>query len=69
MIIKTAKILTLTLAVLFIGGCASYSISEQDMTEYLQDSVVLEQSVGIENVMYAQVAVDDLKVKNWSFRY
>lgn len=63
MITKTVKILTLTFATLVVSGCASYSITEQDMTEYLQDSVVLEQSVGIENVMYAQVAVDDLKVK------
>ncbi|MDB1125608.1 DUF1439 domain-containing protein [Vibrio algarum] len=46
-----------------VGGCASYSITEQDMDEYLQDTVGLEQSVGIENVMYAEVSVDDLKVK------
>lgn len=48
---------------LAISGCASYSITEQDMTNYLHDNVNFEQSVGIENVMYAQVSVDDLQVK------
>ena len=33
------------------------------MTEYLADSVMLEQEVGVQSVMYAQVAVDDLQVK------
>ncbi|MBY5945240.1 DUF1439 domain-containing protein [Photobacterium rosenbergii] len=62
--IKTkAKLLSVALAAALLGGCASYSISEQDMTNYLQDSVSLDQSVGVENVMYAEVAVDDLEVK------
>lgn len=64
MMIKTkAKLLSVALAAALLGGCASYSISEQDMTNYLQDSVSLDQSVGVENVMYAEVAVDDLEVK------
>ena len=46
-----------------LGGCASYSITEKDMTEYLQESVEINQSVGVENMMYAQVAVEDLQVK------
>lgn len=51
------------IAVLALAGCASYSITEKDMTDYLQDSVELNQSVGVENMMYAQVAVEDLQVK------
>lgn len=63
MIRHRAKLLSLTFLTLIIGGCATYSISEQDMTNYLQDNVSLEQSVGIQNVMYAQVAVDNVSVK------
>ncbi|WP_375749047.1 DUF1439 domain-containing protein [Vibrio sp. HN007] len=63
MLIKQLKTLLLPLTLLTLGGCASYSISEQEMTDYLQENVALEQSVGIENVMYAQVAVDDLNIK------
>ncbi|MGF1701368.1 DUF1439 domain-containing protein [Photobacterium makurazakiensis] len=63
MISKLFKRLIPTLVVLVIGGCASYSITEQEMTQYLQDTVNLDQSVGVENVMYAQVAVEDLKVR------
>lgn len=48
---------------LILNGCVSYSITEQEMTEYLADSVMLEQEVGVQSVMYAQVAVDDLQVK------
>ena len=48
---------------LILSGCVSYSITEQEITEYLADSVMLEQEVGVQSVMYAQVAVDDLQVK------
>lgn len=33
------------------------------MTRYLQDSININQSVGVESMMYAQVAVEDLQVK------
>lgn len=46
-----------------LGGCATYSVSEQQMTEYLHDNVSIEQDVGVENIMHAHVAVDDLQVK------
>ncbi len=46
-----------------MSGCASYSITEQDMNQYLQDKATFNQSVGVQNVMYAQVSVDDLEVK------
>ena len=55
--------LIITCIALILSGCVSYSITEQEMTEYLADSVMLEQEVGVQSVMYAQVAVDDLQVK------
>jgi len=63
MIINVAKKFILAASALVLGGCVSYSVTEQEMTNYLQDSVMLEQEVGVQNVMYAQVAVDDLAVK------
>ncbi|OBT08005.1 hypothetical protein A9264_05940 [Vibrio sp. UCD-FRSSP16_10] len=54
---------TLILLLSLISGCASYSITEQEMTDYLHDNVSFEQSVGIENLMYAQVSVTDLQVR------
>lgn len=53
----------ITCIALILSGCVSYSVTEQEMTNYLQDSVMLEQEVGVQNVMYAQVAVDDLAVQ------
>ncbi len=63
MIINVAKKFILAASALMLGGCVSYSVTEQEMTSYLQDSVMLEQEVGVQNVMYAQVAVDDLAVQ------
>ncbi|MEZ9501266.1 DUF1439 domain-containing protein [Vibrio sp. 10N.222.52.C3] len=63
MIINVAKKFILAASALVLGGCVSYSVTEQEMTNYLQDSVMLEQEVGVQNVMYAQVAVDDLAVQ------
>ncbi|MGV2988901.1 DUF1439 domain-containing protein [Vibrio sp. E150_011] len=60
---EAIKKLAMTIGTVMLSGCASYSITEQDMTNYLQDSVQYEQSVGIENVMYAQVSIEDLDVK------
>ncbi|WP_261817494.1 DUF1439 domain-containing protein [Vibrio gallicus] len=56
------KLLILFCTSLFLGGCANYSISEQDMTNYLKQNISLEQSVGIKDVLYAQISIDDLKV-------
>ena len=63
MIINVAKKFILAASALVLSGCVSYSVTEQEMTNYLQDSVMLEQEVGVQNVMYAQVAVDDLAVQ------
>lgn len=57
--IKPIALLSLTL---FVSGCASYRITEQEMTDYLHEHVQLEQTIGIKNVMHAAIAVDDLKV-------
>lgn len=59
---KSLQLLFLVLASFTLGGCATYSISEQEMTNYLSDNISFNQSVGVENVLYAQVAIDDLKV-------
>ena len=63
MITKLLNRFIIAFTVLMLNGCVSYSITEQEMTEYLQDSVMLEQEVGVQSVMYAQVAVDDLEVQ------
>ncbi len=63
MIDKIAKTLAVTATIFVVNGCASYSITEQDMNQYLQDKAKINQSVGVQNVMYAQVSVDDLEVK------
>lgn len=58
-----------SVVVLIVNGCASlnscvgYCISEQDMDQYLESKAVIKQSVRVENVMSAQVSVDDLDVK------
>lgn len=61
--IKLSRILASLLPVMLLSGCVSYSVTEQEMTNYLNDNLQLNQSVGIENVMYAKVAVDELQVK------
>lgn len=63
MLIRAANILMVVTVASLFSGCASYSITEKDMTDYLQETVELDQSVGIEDVMYARVSVDDLSVK------
>lgn len=64
--IKALKI-TLIFIAAIISGCASNGlglvITEQDMSKYLQKNTAIEQSVGVENVMYAKIAVADLSVK------
>lgn len=63
MMTKKLNIFIPLLAAFLISGCSSYSITESDMTKYLQDNVSFKHSVGVENVIYAHVAVDDLEVK------
>ena len=60
------KINTSTLLILFsslvLNGCASYSITEKEMTDYLSDEVHIEKSVGIPGLLYAQVNVENVDV-------
>ena len=60
---KSVQLLFVLIGTSLLASCASYSITEQDMSQYLQDNVSFQQSVGIKNVMYAQVDVNDLQVK------
>ncbi|WP_165314078.1 DUF1439 domain-containing protein [Vibrio ziniensis] len=62
MIKKAFKSLILPFLVITFAGCASYSVTEQDMTKYLDDNVSFEQSVGVENVMHAFVSIHDMDV-------
>ncbi|ASI88390.1 DUF1439 domain-containing protein [Vibrio mediterranei] len=60
---RFAKLLWASSVLLLLSGCVSYSITEQEMTNYLNHNLQLNQSVGVENVMYAKLSVDDLQVK------
>ncbi|GMQ46116.1 DUF1439 domain-containing protein [Vibrio sp. 10N] len=59
---RTYRTLFSAIALFALSGCVSYSITEQEMTEYLNDNLKLEQSVGVQDVLYAKVSVDDLRV-------
>ncbi len=63
MIPHSVKQFILSLGPLLVTGCASYSITEQEMTTYLTDSIAMNQSVGVQPLLYAEVSVDDLEVK------
>jgi|GEM_PF-5484040 len=60
--IKATLTPVLSMMLLVISGCASYSVSEQDITDYLDKNVAFEQTVGIENIMHADVSIHDLQV-------
>ncbi len=49
--------------VLSISGCASYSITEQEMTDYLNQNLAVNQSVGLDGLMRAEIALDDVAIK------
>lgn len=48
---------------LVLSGCASYSITEKEMTDYLSDEIHIEKSVGIPGLLYAQVNVENVDVQ------
>lgn len=60
---KNLKLLFSFLFVLSLSGCTSYSITEQEMTDYLTDEINVDKSVGIPGLLYAQVNVDNVDVK------
>ncbi|KLV02173.1 DUF1439 domain-containing protein [Photobacterium aphoticum] len=47
---------------LLLSSCASYSVTEQDMQQYLDKKVGFERTVGIKGIAYANVKFDDIKV-------
>ncbi|WP_300181450.1 DUF1439 domain-containing protein [uncultured Aliivibrio sp.] len=61
MTIKKWTLLTL-LSSLVLTGCASYSITEKEMTDYLSDEIHINKSVGIPGFLYAQVNVENVDV-------
>ncbi|WED24178.1 DUF1439 domain-containing protein [Vibrio sp. JC009] len=63
MIKKATQLFILISALFSLSACVSLSVTEGDISSYLQDNMHFEHSVGVENVMYAQVSVEDLKVK------
>ncbi|WP_234494036.1 DUF1439 domain-containing protein [Vibrio maritimus] len=58
----SAKFFGLFVLLLSLSGCVSYSVTEQEMTDYLNQNLKLDRAVGIEDVLYAKISVDDLKV-------
>ncbi|WP_117234728.1 DUF1439 domain-containing protein [Vibrio maerlii] len=63
MISRFSKLFAVITSFVLLGGCASYSITEQEMTSYLTDNIAMNQSVGVQPLLYAEVSVDDLEVK------
>lgn len=51
------------IAISLLSGCTSYGITEREMTDYLSDKVEFNRSVGVHDVLHAQVSIDDLEVK------
>ncbi|MDD9173821.1 MULTISPECIES: DUF1439 domain-containing protein [Aliivibrio] len=62
MYIKKRALFTLV-SVLTLSGCASYSITEKEMTDYLSDEIHVDKSVGIPGFLYAQVNVENVDVQ------
>ncbi|OAN11594.1 hypothetical protein A3K86_22005 [Photobacterium jeanii] len=52
----------LALGALFLSGCASYTVTENEVQSYLDDNVQFERTVGIKGIAHANVAFDDVKV-------
>jgi hypothetical protein len=51
------------LSSMLLTGCASYSITEKEMTDYLSNEIHVEKSVGVPGFIYAQVNVENVDVK------
>ena len=47
---------------LFICSCASYSVTEQEIQEYLDDRSGFERTVGIKGLAHANIKFDNVKV-------
>ncbi|WP_299013291.1 DUF1439 domain-containing protein [uncultured Photobacterium sp.] len=51
-----------TLLTLFLSSCASYSVTENEIQEYLDSQASFERTVGIKGLAYANVKFNDIKV-------
>ncbi|PSW20217.1 DUF1439 domain-containing protein [Photobacterium sanctipauli] len=56
------SILLATLISVLLSSCASYSVTEAEVQEYLDDKVSFERTVGIKGIAHANVKFDDVKV-------
>lgn len=58
-----SKLVLLSLiSILGLSGCASYSVTEQEMTTYLSNEIHVEKAVGVPGLLYAKVSVEDVNV-------
>jgi len=58
---KIPPLLVLLLSTI-LYGCTSYTITEKEMTNYLNDEINIEESVGIHGLLYARVNIENVKV-------
>ncbi|MGF1832877.1 DUF1439 domain-containing protein [Photobacterium sanguinicancri] len=48
--------------ILLLSGCASYTVTENEVQSYLDDNAQFERTVGIKGIAHANVAFDDIAV-------
>ncbi|UJF17684.1 DUF1439 domain-containing protein [Vibrio sp. SS-MA-C1-2] len=58
---QSIKVVLVTL-VLFLSGCANYSVSESEVQQYLSQKVKLDHSVGVPGLMSANAKIKELEV-------
>lgn len=56
------KLITLLLIVFMLSSCASYSVTEGEIQDYLDSRATFERTVGIKSLAYANVKFSDIKV-------
>jgi hypothetical protein len=55
--------LFITVLILMTSGCASYSITEQEMTDYVSDNLSTQQSIDIEGLVKAEIGLKDVDIR------
>ncbi|WP_413111774.1 DUF1439 domain-containing protein [Thaumasiovibrio sp. DFM-14] len=56
------RLLLTTSLFIFLNGCASYTVTENDIQRYLNDNTGFERSVGIEGIAVAHLTFDNVDV-------
>lgn len=56
------KIFTVVMIVV-TSGCASYSISEQQMTDYVSNNLSANQSIDVEGLVKAEIGLNDVEIR------